>query len=147
MNAERKIKVVLAKVGLDGHDRGLRVVAHALKDAGMEVVYLGLRQTAETVSEAALQEDADVVGVSILSAAHMTLFPMVLEGLRERGLDDVLLTGGGIMPKEDLEALRRLGVGELFGPGSPIETFVEYIRDEVTRRRLAAASSEDSPRS
>lgn len=129
------IRIVVAKVGLDGHDRGIRVVARALQDAGMEVIYLGLRQTPAMVAEAALQEDADAVGVSILSAAHMTVFPRVLQELRERGLEHVLLTGGGIIPPEDLEALRGQGVGELFVPGAPMEEFVRYIRDEVARRR------------
>lgn len=132
------IRIIVAKVGLDGHDRGVRVVAKALQEAGMEVVYLGLRQTAESVAEAALQEDADAVGISLLSAAHMTLFPKILEELRKRQLDHVLLTGGGIMPPEDVCELRAMGVGELFGPGTPMETFVASIRAEVARRRAAA---------
>lgn len=132
---ERPVRIVVAKVGLDGHDRGIRVVARALQDAGMEVVYLGLRQTAESVAEAALQEDADAVGVSILSAAHMTIFPKVLEELHSRELDHVLLTGGGIFPPEDIEELAKLGVGRLFEPGAPLQEFVDYIRDEVARRR------------
>ncbi len=134
----RPIRIVVAKVGLDGHDRGVRVVAKALQDAGMEVIYLGLRQTPESVAEAALQEDADAVGISMLSAAHMTLFPKVLEELRKRGLHHVLLTGGGIMPPEDVEELRALGVGELFEPGTPMEAFVASIKAEVARRRAAA---------
>jgi methylmalonyl-CoA mutase C-terminal domain/subunit len=125
----------VAKVGLDGHDRGVRVVAKALQEAGMEVIYLGLRQTPASVAEAALQEDVDAVGVSIHSAAHMTLFPKLLAELAERGLGQVLVTGGGVIPREDIEELRRLGVGELFEPGTPLEEFVSYIRGEVLRRR------------
>lgn len=140
--SQRPIRIVVAKVGLDGHDRGIRVVAKALQDAGMEVIYLGLRQTAESVAEAALQEDVDAVGISMLSAAHMTLFPRVLEELRKRGLHHVLLTGGGIMPKEDIRELRALGVGELFEPGTTMETFVTSIQNEVYRRREAASKEE-----
>lgn len=132
---ERPIRIVVAKVGLDGHDRGVRVVAKALQEAGMEVIYLGLRQTPASVAEAALQEDVDAVGVSIHSAAHMTLFPKLLEELAERGLDQVLVTGGGVIPREDIEELRSRGVGELFEPGTPLEDFVRYIREEVACRR------------
>jgi len=135
VSGNRPIRIVVAKVGLDGHDRGIRVVARALQDAGMEVIYLGLRQTPAMVAEAALQEDADAVGVSILSAAHMTVFPRVLKELAERELEHVLLTGGGIIPAEDLEELGRQGVGKLFVPGAPMEEFVDYIRNEVARRR------------
>lgn len=138
---ERPIRIVVGKVGLDGHDRGVRVVARALQDAGMEVIYLGLRQTPEMVAEAALEEDVDAVGVSILSAAHMTVFPRVLDELRSRGLQHVLLTGGGIMPPEDIEELKKLGVGELFEPGTPMEEFVDYIRREVARRRASRSES------
>ena len=141
------IRVVVAKVGLDGHDRGVRVVARALQEAGMEVIYLGLRQTPEMVAEAALQEDADAVGVSILSAAHMTIFPRVLEELRRRGLEHVLLTGGGIIPPEDIEELSAMGVGRLFEPGTPTDDFVEYLRREVTRRRADLAKAGEKPRS
>jgi methylmalonyl-CoA mutase C-terminal domain/subunit len=136
------IRIVVAKVGLDGHDRGIRVVAKALQDAGMEVIYLGLRQTPEMVAEAALQEDADAVGVSILSAAHMTIFPRVLEELSARDLGHVLLTGGGIFPEEDITELRSMGVGELFEPGAPMEQFVTYIREEVARRRAARVGAD-----
>jgi methylmalonyl-CoA mutase C-terminal domain/subunit len=136
---ERPIRIVVAKVGLDGHDRGVRVVAKALQEAGMEVIYLGLRQTPASVAEAALQEDVDAVGVSIHSAAHMTLFPKLLAELAERGLGQVLVTGGGVIPREDIEELRRLGVGELFEPGTPLEEFVSYIRGEVLRRRALSA--------
>ena len=124
----RPIRVLVAKPGLDGHDRGAKVVAAALRDAGMEVIYTGLHQTPEMVVAAAVQEDVDVVGLSILSGAHMTLFPKVLELLREAGRGDVLLTGGGILPREDAEALRANGVGRLFGPGTPTTELIAYIR-------------------
>ena len=125
----RPIRVLVAKPGLDGHDRGAKIVAAALRDAGMEVIYTGLHQTPEMIANAAIQEDVDVVGLSILSGAHMTLFPRVLELLREAGRDDVLLTGGGIIPKEDMDALEQQGAGKLFGPGTPTTALVEYIRD------------------
>ena len=124
----RPIRVLVAKPGLDGHDRGAKVVAAALRDAGMEVIYTGLHQTPEMVVAAAVQEDADVVGLSILSGAHMTLFPRVVELLREAGRGDVLVTGGGIIPKEDIEALQARGVGRLFGPGTATSELVAYIR-------------------
>jgi methylmalonyl-CoA mutase C-terminal domain/subunit len=124
----RPIRVLVAKPGLDGHDRGAKVVAAALRDAGMEVIYTGLHQTPEMVVAAAVQEDVDVVGLSILSGAHMTLFPKVLELLREAGRGDVLLTGGGILPREDADALRAKGVGRLFGPGTPTTDLIAYIR-------------------
>lgn len=125
---ERKIRVLVAKPGLDGHDRGAKVVASALRDAGMEVIYTGLHQTPDQIVDAAIQEDVDVVALSILSGAHMTLFPKVLEGLREVGADRVLVTGGGIIPQEDMEKLRGMGVGRLFGPGTRTAEAVEYIR-------------------
>lgn len=125
---ERKIRVLIAKAGLDGHDRGAKVIAAALRDAGMEVIYTGLRQTPEMIVEAALQEDVDVIGISILSGAHMTIFPKVLMLMKERGLDDVLLTGGGIIPKEDIQKLKEMGVGELFTPGTPTAEIAEYIK-------------------
>lgn len=125
---ERKIRVLIAKAGLDGHDRGAKVIAAALRDAGMEVIYTGLRQTPEMIVEAALQEDVDVIGISILSGAHMTIFPKVLKLMREKGLDDVLLTGGGIIPKEDIQKLKEMGVGELFTPGTPTTEIAEYIK-------------------
>ncbi len=129
MTAERKrIRVLVAKPGLDGHDRGAKVVAAALRDAGMEVIYTGLHQTPEMILAAAVQEDVDVVGLSILSGAHLTLFPRVLDLLREAGRGDVLLTGGGIIPREDIESLQTKGVGRLFGPGTPTGELVEYIR-------------------
>ena len=124
----RPIRVLVAKPGLDGHDRGAKVVAAALRDAGMEVIYTGLHQTPEMIATAAVQEDVDVVGLSILSGAHMTLFPRVLALLKEQGRDDVLITGGGILPKEDMEALQAMGTGRLFGPGTPTSELIEYIR-------------------
>jgi len=124
----RPIRVLVAKPGLDGHDRGAKVVAAALRDAGMEVIYTGLHQTPEMIARAAVQEDVDVVGLSILSGAHMTLFPRVQDLLTESGRSDILLTGGGIIPKEDIEALRARGIGELFGPGTSTQDLVDYIR-------------------
>lgn len=126
---DRKIRVLIAKPGLDGHDRGAKVIAGALRDAGMEVIYLGLRQTAEMIVEAALQEDVDVIGLSILSGAHMTIFPDVKKKLDHAGLNDVLLTGGGIIAKEDAEELTKLGVGKLFGPGTNTSAIIEYIKE------------------
>lgn len=125
----RPIRVLVAKPGLDGHDRGAKVVAAALRDAGMEVIYTGLHQTPEMIATAAIQEDVDVVGLSILSGAHMTLFPRVVEMLKAEGRDDILITGGGIIPKEDMETLRRCGVGTLFGPGASTKDLIAYIRD------------------
>jgi methylmalonyl-CoA mutase, C-terminal domain len=133
----RPIRVLIAKPGLDGHDRGAKVVAAALRDAGMEVIYTGLHQTPEMIATAAVQEDVDVVGLSILSGAHMTLFPRVLDLLREQGREDILITGGGIIPKEDMEALHALGTGKLFGPGTPTSELVDYIKawfDERSRQ-------------
>ena len=124
----RPIRILVAKPGLDGHDRGAKVVAAALRDAGMEVIYTGLHQTPEMIAAAAVQEDVDVVGLSILSGAHLTLFPRVLTLLREAGRGDVLLTGGGILPREDIERLQAQGVGRLFGPGTATTELVEYIR-------------------
>ena len=124
---KRPIRVLVAKPGLDGHDRGAKVVAAALRDAGMEVIYTGLHQTPEMISQAAIQEDVDVVGLSILSGAHLTLFPRVKKLLLEAGRDDVLVTGGGIIPPEDIEALRQQGIGQLFGPGTPTADLVKYI--------------------
>jgi methylmalonyl-CoA mutase, C-terminal domain len=125
----RPIRVLVAKPGLDGHDRGAKVVAAALRDAGMEVIYTGLHQTPEMIATAAIQEDVDVVGLSILSGAHMTLFPRVLELLKAQGRDDVLITGGGIIPKEDMDALHAMGTGKLFGPGTPTSELIEYIKE------------------
>jgi len=124
----RPVRVLVAKPGLDGHDRGAKVVAAALRDAGMEVIYTGLHQTPEMIVQAAVQEDVDVVGLSILSGAHMTLFPRVAALLKEAGREDVLVTGGGIIPKEDVSSLQGHGVGRLFGPGTPTTELIEYIR-------------------
>ena len=137
----RPIRVLVAKPGLDGHDRGAKVVAAALRDAGMEVIYTGLHQTPEMIATAAVQEDVDVVGLSILSGAHMTLFPRVLDLLRAEGRDDVLLTGGGIIPKEDVERLRALGVGELFGPGTSTSALVDYIKRWFAAREASEAGA------
>jgi methylmalonyl-CoA mutase C-terminal domain/subunit len=136
---QRPIRVLVAKPGLDGHDRGAKVVAAALRDAGMEVIYTGLHQTPEMIATAAVQEDVDVVGLSILSGAHMTLFPRVLELMRAQGRDDVLLTGGGIIPREDMDELQRLGVGRLFGPGTSTADLIEYIRQWFADRERQQA--------
>ena len=128
----RPIRVLVAKPGLDGHDRGAKVVAAALRDAGMEVVYTGLHQTPEMIAAAAVQEDVDVVGLSILSGAHMTLFPRVRQLLDEQGRADILVTGGGIIPREDAESLQAQGIGRLFGPGTPTSDLVDYIRSWAT---------------
>jgi methylmalonyl-CoA mutase C-terminal domain/subunit len=130
--AERKIRVLVAKPGLDGHDRGAKLVARALRDAGMEVIYTGLRQTPEMIAEAALQEDVDVVGLSILSGAHMTLSPKIMAQLKEKELEDVLVVLGGIVPEEDIEPLRRIGIHGVFGPGTSTEDIVTFIRENVS---------------
>ncbi len=127
----KKIRVLVAKAGLDGHDRGAKVIASALRDAGMEVIYTGLRQTPATIVEAAVQEDVDAIGISILSGAHMTVFPEVLRLMKEREIDDVLLFGGGIIPDEDIKKLNEMGVGKLFTPGTPTDETVNYIREWV----------------
>lgn len=132
---KRPVRVLIAKVGLDGHDRGAKVIAAALRDAGMEVVYSGLRQTPEMVVNAALQEDVDAIGISILSGAHMTVFPKVMALMREKGMDDVLLTGGGIIPEDDMRRLREMGVGELFEPGTPTSEIAQYISRRVAENR------------
>lgn len=131
----RPIRVLIAKVGLDGHDRGAKVIASFLRDAGMEVIYTGLRQTPDMVVNAALQEDVDVIGVSILSGAHNTVFPKIIQLMKDKGLDDVLLTGGGIIPDADMKKLMDLGVGRLFPPGTDTTVVVDYIRNEVSQRR------------
>ncbi|UCE26812.1 MAG: cobalamin B12-binding domain-containing protein [Candidatus Coatesbacteria bacterium] len=128
----KKIRVLIAKPGLDGHDRGAKVVARALRDAGMEVIYTGLHQTPEAIVEAAIQEDVDVVGLSILSGAHMTMFPRVKALLAERGADHILVTGGGIIPEDDIEALGGEGIGQLFGPGTNTDEIVGYIEAAVS---------------
>lgn len=132
---ERKIRVIIAKAGLDGHDRGAKVIAAAFRDAGIEVIYLGLRQTPEMIVEAALQEDADAIGISILSGAHMTVFTKLLEQMKLKELDNVLLFGGGIIPKEDIAKLKALGVGELFTPGTPTTETIEYVKNWVKEHR------------
>ncbi|MBC8214489.1 MAG: cobalamin B12-binding domain-containing protein [Candidatus Marinimicrobia bacterium] len=132
---DKKIRIVMAKPGLDGHDRGIKVLARAYRDAGMEVIYLGLRQTPEMIVNAAIQEDADVVALSILSGAHMTIFPRVLDLMKKEKLNDVLLTGGGIIPDSDMEKLKELGVGKLFGPGTPVQETVDYISGWVNENR------------
>ncbi|HBC94896.1 MAG TPA: methylmalonyl-CoA mutase [Pelotomaculum sp.] len=129
--SEKRIRVLVAKPGLDGHDRGAKVIAQALRDAGMEVVYTGLRQTPEQIVSAALQEDVNVVGMSILSGAHGTLFPEVVNLLREKGAGDILVIGGGIIPEDDIPALKEAGVAEVFGPGTPLENVVKYIQEHV----------------
>lgn len=131
----RPVRVLIAKVGLDGHDRGAKVIASFLRDAGMEVIYTGLRQTPEMVVNAAMQEDVDVIGVSILSGAHMTVFPKIIDMMKEKKMDDVLLTGGGIIPDEDMKKLNQLGVGKLFPPATDTKTIVEYIKEEVKSKR------------
>jgi len=132
---KKRIRVLIAKPGLDGHDRGAKVVARALRDAGMEVIYTGIHQTAQTIVEIALQEDVDCIGLSILSGAHMTYFPEVLRLLKEKKMDDVLLFGGGIIPEEDMKKLERMGVGRLFGPGTPTSEIVEYIKNWYEKRK------------
>ena len=132
----RPIRVLVAKVGLDGHDRGARVIASFLRDAGMEVIYTGLRQTPEMVVNAAIQEDVDVIGVSILSGAHMTVFPKILKLLQEKGVNDILLTGGGIIPDDDMKKLNEAGVGRLFPPGTDTGEIVTYITNWVTQNRV-----------
>jgi methylmalonyl-CoA mutase C-terminal domain/subunit len=131
---ERKIRVLVAKPGLDGHDRGAKVVASAFRDAGMEVVYTGLHQTPEMIVEAAIQEDVDVVGLSILSGAHMVLFPRIIDMLKERGAADRLVVAGGIIPQDDIEELKKAGIAEVFGPGTPTTDIVEYVKREVASR-------------
>ncbi|MDQ6814222.1 MAG: cobalamin B12-binding domain-containing protein [Bacteroidota bacterium] len=137
MIAERKrpLRILVAKVGLDGHDRGAKVIATALRDAGMEVIYTGLRQTPEMVVNAALQEDVDAIGISILSGAHMTVFPKIIRLMHEKQMDDVLLTGGGIIPEDDMKTLNELGVGKLFPPGTSTSDIAGYISDWVKKNR------------
>lgn len=134
-NNNRPIRVLVAKVGLDGHDRGAKVIASFLRDAGMEVIYTGLRQTPEMVVNAAIQEDVDVIGVSILSGAHMTVFPKIMTLLKEKGVDDILLTGGGIIPDNDMKQLQELGVGRLFPPGTDTAEIIDYITTWVATHR------------
>lgn len=132
---QRPIRIVVAKIGLDGHDRGAKVIATSLRDAGMEVIYTGLRQTPEMVVSTALQEDADAIGISILSGAHMTVFPKMMQLMKEKQMQDVLLTGGGIIPDEDMDELQQQGVGQLFAPGTPTSEIVAYIKEWVAANR------------
>jgi methylmalonyl-CoA mutase, C-terminal domain len=138
---ERKIRVLVAKPGLDGHDRGAKVIASSFRDAGFEVIYTGLHQTPEMIVSAAVQEDADVVALSILSGAHMTLFPRILELLKAEGMDDVLIIGGGIMPEEDVERLEAAGIAKLFGPGTPTSAPIEFVRQHFAQREAAKTKS------
>jgi len=131
----RPIRILVAKVGLDGHDRGAKIIATSLRDAGMEVIYTGLRQTPEMVVNTALQEDVDAIGVSILSGAHMTVFPKIMQFMKEKGLNDVLITGGGIIPENDMNELREMGVGKLFQPGTNTQEIVSYITEWVKENR------------
>jgi len=131
----KKIRVLLAKPGLDGHDRGIKVIAAAFRDAGMEVIYTGLRQTPEMIVDAAIQEDVDAVGISILSGAHMTLFPAILDEIKKRGADDMLVFGGGIIPDEDIEELEKMGVAKIFTPGAPTEDAIEFLRMAVDAKK------------
>lgn len=135
MKRERPVRVLIAKIGLDGHDRGAKVIATSLRDAGMEVIYTGLRQTPEMVVNAALQEDVDAIGISILSGAHMTVFPRVIALMKEKGMDDVLVTGGGIIPEDDMKKLNEMGIGKLFPPGTTTADIADYIKDWVAKNR------------
>lgn len=135
MTSERKIRVLIAKPGLNSHDRGAKIVARALRDAGMEVIYTGLRQTPEQIVETAMQEDVDVIGLSILSGAHMALFPRIMELLKNKGMDDVLVFAGGIIPQEDVPALKKIGIKEIFGPGTPTDVLVKFVRENVKKKR------------
>jgi methylmalonyl-CoA mutase C-terminal domain/subunit len=134
MEKGRKIRVLIAKPGLDSHDRGAKVVARALRDAGMEIIYTGLRQTPEQIAETALQEDVDVIGLSILSGAHKTLFPRIMKLLKEQDLTDVMVFAGGIFPEEDMTEMKKLGIKEIFGPGTPTETIIRYVFDNLPKR-------------
>jgi methylmalonyl-CoA mutase C-terminal domain/subunit len=134
MQDTRKIRVLIAKPGLDSHDRGAKVVARALRDAGMEVIYTGLRQTPELIAETALQEDVDVVGLSILSGAHKALFPRIMDLLKKKGLTDVMVFAGGIIPQEDLAEMKKLGIKEIFGPGTTTEAIIRYVLDNVPKK-------------
>lgn len=135
---QSKIRIIVAKPGLDGHDRGAKVVARALRDAGFEVIYTGLHQTPEMIVNAAIQEDADAIGLSILSGAHMTLFPRVMELLRERRVHDIVVFGGGIIPEEDVSSLRAIGVSEVFSPGTSLDAIVRWVKDNVKPRGVTA---------
>jgi methylmalonyl-CoA mutase C-terminal domain/subunit len=130
---ERKIRVLIAKPGLDGHDRGAKIVARALRDAGMEVIYTGLHQTPEQIVETAIQEDVDFIGLSCLSGAHMTLFPRITNLLREKGADDIVVTGGGIIPEEDIPVLKKSGISAIFGPGTPLQEIIDFHRNTARK--------------
>jgi methylmalonyl-CoA mutase, C-terminal domain len=137
---EHKIRVLLAKPGLDGHDRGIKVIAAAFRDAGMEVIYTGLRQTPQMIVDAAVQEDVDAIGLSVLSGAHMTLFPAVLEELKRQGAEDIMLFGGGIIPDDDKEELEKMGVDKMFTPGAPTEQAIAWLKQAVEQRRASEKS-------
>jgi methylmalonyl-CoA mutase C-terminal domain/subunit len=134
MESIRKIRVLIAKPGLDSHDRGAKVVARALRDAGMEVIYTGLRQTPEQIAETALQEDVDVIGLSILSGAHKALFPRIMDLIKQKGLNDVMVFAGGIIPEEDVPELKKIGIKEIFGPGTTTDAIIKYVYDHVATR-------------
>lgn len=134
MQSEKKIRVLIAKPGLDSHDRGAKIIARALRDAGMEVIYTGLRQTPEQIVETALQEDVDVIGLSILSGAHRTLFPRIIELLKQKDLTDVLVVAGGIVPEEDVPEMKKLGIKEIFGPGTPTDEIVQFVLENASKR-------------
>ncbi len=135
MKSERKIRVIVAKPGLDSHDRGAKIVARAFRDAGMEVIYTGLRQTPEQIVETALQEDVDVIGLSILSGAHMTLFPKIMELIKQKNLEDILVFAGGIIPDQDVPTLRKIGIKRVFGPGTPTDELVKFVQKNTRRRK------------
>ena len=132
----RPIRILMAKPGLDGHDRGIKILARAYRDAGMEVIYLGLRQTPSMIVRSAIQEDVDVIAISVLSGAHMTIFPKILELLNNEGVNDILLTGGGIIPQKDMDELEKIGTGKLFGPGTPVRESLDYIASWVEKNRI-----------
>jgi len=134
MQSKRKIRVLIAKPGLDSHDRGAKVVARALRDAGMEVIYTGLRQTPEQIVETALQEDVDVIGLSILSGAHKTLFPRIMDLLKKEGITDVMVFAGGIVPEEDISQMKKIGIKEIFGPGTTTDAIIQYVRNNLPKR-------------
>lgn len=138
MTQERKLKIIIAKPGLDGHDRGAKVVARALRDAGHEIIYTGIRQTPEMIAETALQEDADMIGLSILSGAHLELFPRIVDELKKRNMDDVVLFAGGIIPDEDREQLKKMGFGGIFGPGASTHDIVDWVKDNASKSGAAA---------
>ena len=134
MQKGKKVRVLIAKPGLDSHDRGAKIVARALRDAGMEVIYTGLRQTPEQIAETALQEDVDVIGISILSGAHKTIFPRIMKLLKDQEMTDVMVFAGGIIPEEDIDELKKLGIKEIFGPGTPTESIVKYVLNHLSKR-------------